>query len=204
MFTGLIEEVGTIKVIESNKLVISCKKIIEGSKVGDSIAVNGLCLTITQLYSDSLAFHLSKTTRLISRFKPGEVKIGEEVNLERALLPTTRLGGHIVLGHVDGKVKIISINKSGEDTFIELLPPKELLPFIVNKGSVALDGISLTVSSVLSSSFRVTVIPHTLSFTNLKNKRVGDLMHLEVDVIARYLNNFIKFGAGYGQNNLFD
>lgn len=200
MFTGLIEEVGRVKQLDNNKLYISCNNILKDSNIGDSIAVNGLCLTITEMFSNYLVFHLSKTTRDISRFKPGEIRVGEEVNLERALLATSRFGGHIVQGHVDGLAKIISIEKMSEDTFFEFLPPPQLRTFIANKGSVALDGISLTVSSIMSSSFVVTVIPHTLNYTNLKNKRVGDFVHIEVDIIARYIDNFIRFGAYYGEN----
>ncbi len=197
MFTGLIEETGKVKQLESTKLHIYCKKVIEGSKVGDSIAVNGLCLTITDIYANYLSFYISKTTREHSRFNPGEIMTGEAVNLERALTFSSRLGGHIVQGHVDGKAKIIEIKKVRDDTFIELLYPKNLKYFIVNKGSVSLDGISLTVSDVLSSSFIVTVIPHTFSETNLKNKKAGDFMHIEADIISRYVYHLSKLGGTY-------
>ena len=195
MFTGLIEEVGKVKAINNKELHISCNKILDDSKIGDSIAVNGLCLTITNIGSDSLKFHTSLTTIENSRFKTGKLHIGEQVNLERALLPTTRLGGHIVTGHVDGITKIISIKKKDEDTYIEFLFPEELKYFIAAKGSVAIDGISLTISKVLSSSFIVTVIPHTFENTNLKEKRVNDFTHIEVDIFARYSYNILKTGG---------
>ncbi len=195
MFTGLVEEVGKVKSIKNNEISIYCKKILDDCKLGDSIAINGLCLTIVDISKDYLSFHTSSTTIENSRFKVGDIHINEEVNLERAVLPTTRLGGHIVSGHVDGKVKIILINKKNEDTFFEFLYPKELKYFIALKGSVAIDGISLTISNVLSSSFMVTVIPITLQNTNLKNKRINDFVHIEVDIFARYSYNILKSGG---------
>ncbi len=195
MFTGLVEEVGKVKSIKNNEISIYCKKILDDCKLGDSIAINGLCLTIVDISKDYLSFHTSSTTIENSRFKVGDIHINEEVNLERAVLPTTRLGGHIVSGHVDGKVKIILINKKNEDTFFEFLYPKELKYFIALKRSVAIDGISLTISNVLSSSFMVTVIPITLQNTNLKNKRINDFVHIEVDIFARYSYNILKSGG---------
>ena len=195
MFTGLIEEVGKVKAINNKELHISCNKILDDSKIGDSIAVNGLCLTITDISSSYLKFHTSLTTIENSRFKTGKLHIGEHVNLERALLPTTRLGGHIVTGHVDGITKIISIKKKDEDIYMEFLFPKELKYFIAVKGSVAIDGISLTISKILSSSFIVTVIPHTFENTNLKEKKINDFTHIEVDIFARYSYNILKTGG---------
>ena len=200
MFTGLIEEVGRVKSVDSSNLFINCKKILEDIKLGDSIAVNGLCLTVTKIYSSFLSFHVSKTTKQLSRFNPGDIQTGEYVNLERALTVNTRLGGHFVLGHIDGKAEIISFERKGEDSFFELLYPKNLKPFIVEKGSVTLDGISLTVSKILSRSFIVTVIPHTLNSTNLAKKRIGDFMHIEADILARYINHLFLNGGNYGQN----
>ncbi|MBN2545101.1 MAG: riboflavin synthase [Spirochaetes bacterium] len=197
MFTGIIEETGKVKQLETSRLHIYCKKVIEGSKIGDSIAVNGLCLTITDIYPKYLSFYISKTTKEHSRFNHGEIMIQEEVNLERALTFSSRLGGHIVQGHVDGKAKIISMDRIRDDTFIEFLYPKNLKYFIVNKGSVSLDGISLTVSDILSSSFKVTVIPHTFNETNLKNKKIGDYMHIETDIISRYVYHLSKLGGTY-------
>jgi riboflavin synthase len=195
MFTGLIEEVGKVKTLKSNELSIYCNRILEDSKIGDSIAVNGLCLTITEINDNFIKFHTSLTTVENSRFKIGKINIGEFVNLERALLPTTRLGGHIVTGHVDGIAKIISIRKKGEDIYIEFLFPKELKSYIAAKGSVAIDGISLTISKLLTSSFIVTVIPHTFENTNLKEKRVNDFTHIEIDIFARYSYNILNTGG---------
>lgn len=197
MFTGLVEEVGKIKALKSQELHISCSKVLEDAAVGDSIAVNGLCLTITKIYPGYASFHISPTTKKHSRFSPGEVKTGELVNLERALRLDTRLGGHMVSGHVDGKAKIIALNRQGEDIYIEFLYPSHLKNFIVNKGSVCIDGISLTVSELKSASFTITVIPHTLDVTNLQQKRIGDYVHIEVDMIARYLYHFYLTGGSY-------
>ena len=195
MFTGLIEEIGKIKSISSSEISVSSKKIIADSKIGDSISINGLCLTITRINRDSFMFHTSETTKVHSRFNIGEMHIGEELNLERALSLGDKLGGHIVLGHVDDKARIISITKKGEDTFFEFFYPEELKYFIAPKGSIAVDGISLTISDVKSRSFEVTVIPHTLSSTNLKNKRINDYVHIEVDLFSRYIFNIIKTGG---------
>lgn len=195
MFTGLIEEIGRVKSIKNNELSIYCKKILDDCKPGDSIAINGLCLTITDISRNYLTFHTSSTTMENSRFKIGDIHINEEVNIERALLPAARLGGHIVLGHVDGKAKIISINKKNEDSFFEFLYSKELKYFIALKGSVAIDGISLTISRVLSSSFMVTVIPATFQNTTLRNKRINDSVHIEVDLFARYSYNILNKGG---------
>jgi riboflavin synthase len=195
MFTGLIEEVGLVKKITESEIEISSKKLIETAMVGDSIAVNGLCLTITKMVYGSLFFHISKTTKENSRFNIGEIRAGEEVNLEAAIRLGGKFGGHIVQGHVDGKIKIISINKKGEDIFFEFFYPEDLRKFIAEKGSVSIDGISLTVSKVLSRSFVVTVIPHTVSMTNLKNKKAGDSVHLEVDFFARYIFNILNNGG---------
>lgn len=195
MFTGLIEELGTVRYLNSQELAISCKIITDDVKIGDSIAVNGTCLTVTKIYPDYLTFHVSPTTSKHSCFNPGQMRTGAVVNLERALAVGARLGGHIVSGHVDGKARIISVNKQGEDTYFEFLYPKELKHYIVNKGSVCIDGISLTISETRSASFIITVIPHTLVSTNLQYRRSGDFVHIEADIFARYLHHFYITGG---------
>lgn len=192
MFTGLIEEIGSVKAINNNEISVFCKKILVDSKIGDSISINGVCLSITKIYFDYLSFHVSPTTTELSRFKTGDIRTGEKVNLERALIPEDRLGGHIVSGHIDGKAKIISIKKKGNDTYFEFLCPKEFKNLIAPKGSIAIDGISLTVSNIASASFVTTIIPHTLQSTNLGQKRVGDFVHIEVDIFARYIYHIMK------------
>lgn len=201
MFTGLIEEVGKVKSFTNNELTVICHKILEGSILGDSIAVNGVCLTLTKIISNQLTFHVSPNTATLSRFNASDIRPGELVNLERALTLKTRLGGHLVQGHIDGKAKIITINKKDEDYYFELIYPHQLKAFVVNRGSICLDGISLTISKTLSTSFIVTVIPHTIKDTNLQEKRVGDYMHIEADLFARYTYNIlIQGGINYEKN----
>jgi riboflavin synthase len=195
MFTGLIEEVGRLKKIGRDLIEISCRKILSDAKVGDSISVNGLCLSIVKIFPDALAFHVSPTTVRNSRFSPGQMRAGEAVNLERALTVNSRLGGHIVSGHVDGTAKIISIKKQGKDYFFEFLHPKDLKYFIVPKGSVCIDGISLTISAVMSSSFEATIIPQTFNSTNLKDKKPYDNVHIEADIFARYIHHILLKGG---------
>ena len=199
MFTGIIEELGILKEIKSNgELTIEADKIVEDAKIGDSICINGVCLTITEINKNNLKFHISETTMKIGRFN--SMKPKEILNLERAMQLNGRFGGHIISGHIDGLVRIIDIKKRGEDTFFEFLYPKEFRNMFVPRGSVAIDGISLTISSILSSSFVVTVIPHTLNNTNLKIKRVNDLCHFETDMFLRYINNILSNGVYYGKN----
>ncbi|HOJ64633.1 MAG TPA: riboflavin synthase [Spirochaetota bacterium] len=199
MFTGIIEELGILKEFKYNgDLIVQAEKVVKDSKIGDSISVNGVCLTVTEINKNFLKFHLSETTRKIGRFK--EMKSQEILNLERAMQATDRFGGHIVSGHIDGLLRIINIQKRGDDTFFEFLYPKEFRNMFIPKGSVAIDGISLTISDVMSSSFVVTVIPHTLNNTNLKTKRVNDMCHFEVDIFLRYINNILSNGVYYGKN----
>ncbi|HOV15097.1 MAG TPA: riboflavin synthase [Spirochaetota bacterium] len=200
MFTGIIEETGILKSISNGKILISVKTILSDLKIGDSVAVNGVCLTVTGIDSSLISFDVSPTTTKLSRFKVGEMRIGEDVNLERALSLNTRLGGHIVSGHIDGVCKIIEITKKDESFFYEFLYPKEIKSLIIPKGSVTIDGISLTISNVLSSSFLVTVIPQTIKETNLKNKRVGDFTHIEADIFARYIKHILLSEGLDGEN----
>ena len=174
---------------------------------GDSVAINGVCLTATNISGNNITFHLSKTTMDLSNFKIGSIKNSARLNLERAMKPDSRFGGHIVSGHIDGKVKVINIEKRGDDHFFEFLYSSEIKKYIIPKGSVALDGISLTISSVLSSSFIVTVIPETIKNTNLIEKRVGDFVNIEIDIFARYIAHILLFGDfnykgedSYGKN----
>ncbi len=203
MFTGLIEEVGRLKIISNNEISIYCGKILEDIKTGDSVSVNGTCLTVTGVYSNFIKFHVSPTTVKYTRFKSGDIYINELVNLERALTLNTRLGGHVVTGHIDGKAEIISIRKLQNDYYFEFLYPKKLKTLIVEKGSIAIDGISLTISEVLSASFVVTVIKHTFNSTNLVQKKVGDAVHIEVDLFARYINNILVKGGFDGIDSRF-
>lgn len=184
MFTGIIEETGKVKSFDGKKLVIECSKVLERTQIGDSIAIDGCCQTVVSMTQNSFSADVSAETLRITK----GFKAGEEVNLERALTPQTRMGGHIVQGHVDGVAKYL-----GSMTF-EI--SEELDKYIVYKGSIAVDGVSLTVSKNQNRTFSVAVIPHTLENTTLKNLRTGDFVNIETDILGRYVEKFL-----YSKNN---
>lgn len=194
MFTGIIEEFGKIIRInrksDSMKLIISCNKVIQGISIGSSISVNGACLTVVEMSKNS--FEVELVSETIKRTNIGELKEGSLVNLERSLKISDRLEGHFVLGHVDG-VGIINKKESKENSFIvEIKVNSELTKYIVKKGGVAVDGISLTVVDVLSNSFNVSIIPHTYKNTTLGFKNTGDKVNIEVDILAKYVEKLFN------------
>ena len=180
MFTGIVEEIGKIKSFDGKKLVIECSNVLDGTKLGDSIAINGCCQTVVDLMSNYFSADVSSETLRITK----GFKTGERVNLERALTPQTRMGGHIVQGHVDGVAKYFG------DMSFEVSP--ELDKYIVYKGSITVNGVSLTVSKSEKNIFSVAIIPHTLENTNLKDLRVGDLVNIETDILGRYVEKFLS------------
>lgn len=188
MFTGIIEEIGQIKTIKNEDIEISCSKVLQDTKIGDSICVNGVCQTVTKLFENSFTAKLSQTTRNISTF--GNLKSGDYVNLERALTLSSRLGGHIVSGHVEGVGKIVKYEKLEEfyNLYIEI--PKELEKYIVKKGSITIDGISLTVADINNNIVIVSVIPHTYDNTNLKYK--NNFVNIETDILSKYVEKFLS------------
>lgn len=196
MFTGIIEELGKVKSLKrtsrESRLVISAEKIMEDIHIGDSIAVNGVCLTVV-LFSDR-EFTVDVMNETFMRSSLGNLRIGDEVNLERAMAANGRFGGHIVSGHIDGTARIKACFDDGNAKWYEIAAGAELLEGIVMKGSVAIDGISLTVSKVSAQSFSVSIIPHTLDATVLKNKRPGDVVNIETDVIGKYVKQFVNGG----------
>lgn len=196
VFTGIVEELGRVKSLKrtsrESRLVISAKKIIEDLHIGDSIAVNGVCLTVV-LFSEG-EFTVDVMNETFMRSSLGNLRIGDEVNLERAMAADGRFGGHIVSGHIDGTAKIKACFDDGNAKWYEISAGPELLDGIVMKGSVAIDGISLTVSKVSEQSFSVSIIPHTLDATVLKDKRPGDVVNIETDVIGKYVKQFVKDG----------
>ena len=196
MFTGIVEELGKVKSLKrtsrESRLVISAKKIMEDIHIGDSIAVNGVCLTVV-LFSDR-EFTVDVMNETFMRSSLGNLRIGDEVNLERAMPANGRFGGHIVSGHIDGTARIKACFDDGNAKWYEIAAGSELLEGIVMKGSVAIDGISLTVSKVSAQSFSVSIIPHTLDATVLKNKRPGDVVNIETDVIGKYVKQFVNGG----------
>jgi riboflavin synthase len=197
MFTGLIEQVGTVRSLQvrgSTALAeIAAQGMTQGLREGDSIAVNGTCLTVAGLSQQGFNAELSEET--LSRTSFGEMQPGSKVNLERPLLPTTRLGGHFVQGHVDGVGKVASIQSENGFACYEFSFPADLQPYIVEKGSIAVDGISLTVARLRRHSFQVAVIPHTLANTNLRDRRVGDSVNLECDILAKYVESLLSYRA---------
>ena len=195
MFTGIIEELGVIRNISihgtSGEIAIEAEEVLKGTKIGDSIAVNGICLTVTSLQSNGFTADVMAET--VRRSSLGSAKKGERVNLERAMAADGRFGGHIVSGHIDGTGKIISYKKEENAIWVEIETPEHILRLIMEKGSICIDGISLTVAEVGSQSFKVSVIPHTGEMTTLLKKKQGDLVNLENDVIGKYVERLLGF-----------
>ena len=198
MFTGIVEETGTVLFMDFStdygKLHIQAKKVLEGTKVGDSIAVNGVCLTVTQL--KSVRFVADVMPETVHRSSLGALKSGSRVNLERAMAADGRFGGHMVSGHIDGTGTIKHIEKDGNAIRYQISASENILQGIVEKGSIAIDGISLTVASVNDKEFEISVIPHTLQETILADKREGAVVNLETDIIGKYVKRLLSFPAG--------
>ncbi len=189
MFTGIIEEVGTVAGLEGQRLTIAASKVLEDVKLGDSIAVNGACLTVVDFESSRFSVELAPET--LKRTSFGSWAPGRQVNLERPLAVSDRLGGHIVQGHVDATGRIASLKPDGDCVIFRVTCPKRLMRYIVEKGFVAVDGMSLTVVKVGASSFTLSVIPYTLSNTNLQTQAKGGRVNLEVDIVAKYVESLI-------------
>lgn len=190
MFTGIIEEVGQVARIGGGNLVIDCHKVLEDVQLGDSIAVNGVCLTVTHF--DKSSFTADVMPETVRRTSLAELKKGSPVNLERALTLASRLGGHIVSGHIDGTGEIVQFADEGNAILMTVSADSSLLRYIVEKGSVALDGISLTVAKVTDSNFTVSLIPHTREVTNLGSKKIGSPINIETDVLGKYVEKMLK------------
>ena len=198
MFTGIVEEVGTVRHVlsgnQSGEIAIRAAKVLEGTKVGDSIAVNGVCLTVTALSADGFTADVMPET--LRRSNLGMLRAGDRVDLERAMAANGRFGGHIVSGHIDGVGRILEQRREGNAVWVRILAPPEILRLIVEKGSVAIDGISLTVAAVSDTDFQVSVIPHTGSETILLTKGPGDQVNLENDVIGKYVERLMRPDPG--------
>lgn len=195
MFTGIIEEIGTIKSINSNgissQLCISANKILEDTKIGDSIAVNGVCLTVTSIKSNLFTADVMAET--LRRSNLGSLLPQSKVNLERAMPANGRFGGHIVSGHIDGTGTIVETKPEGNAVWIKINCSDNLLKYIIHKGSITIDGISLTVAKVTDSDFSVSIIPHTAANTTLLQKKSGDVVNLENDVVGKYIEKLLSF-----------
>jgi len=196
MFTGIIEEQGTIASVRQGAkgavLTIKAKKVLEGTAIGDSIATNGVCLTVTQIHGDT--YDVDVMAETMRRSNLGELKAGNHVNLERALRLDSRLGGHIVSGHIDGTGKIKSLKREDNAVWVTIAADKKILRYIVEKGSITIDGISLTVATVSGEDFAVSIIPHTGEETGLLKKNPGDTVNLENDLMAKYVEKLLGLG----------
>ena len=198
MFTGIIEETGKLLSVEkgaaSAVLTIGASLVTEGTRVGDSIAVNGVCLTVTKLGPDRFSADVMAET--LRRSSLGQLSVGAAVNLERALAVGGRLGGHIVSGHIDGTGRITEIRQEDNAVWYRIEADAKLLRYIVEKGSVTVDGISLTVAAVDGRSFQVSVIPHTREVTSLSDRKIGDRVNLENDIIGKYVERLLGGSSG--------
>ena len=193
MFTGIIEELGSVRSIEERgenaRLVISAHVVTEGTNHGDSISVNGVCLTALDIEADSFAADVSRET--LQRLTLGSLKPGAPVNLERAVTPATRLGGHIVQGHVDARGQFVGVENHGESWTVTIAYPKEIARYLVFKGSVAVEGISLTIAGLASDHFEIAIIPKTWEVTNFSQLKPGDPVNIEVDIIGKYVEKLL-------------
>ena len=192
MFTGIIEETGKILTITEKIVVIEADVVLKDTKIGDSIAVNGVCLTVTDLKNNSFSADISPETYKITALK--ELKTNSIVNLERAMAANGRFGGHIVSGHVDSIAKIISIEKQSEFYNIKIELNDSSSKYVVKKGSITIDGISLTVAEIQNNIISIAIIPHTYENTNLKTHQKDDLVNIEVDIFAKYIEKFLSTG----------
>ncbi len=194
MFTGIIEAMGNIKAInitgQGARLVIATSSLdMSDVKLGDSIATNGICLTVVAV--DSTSFSADVSNETLTRTGFANYQTGQIVNLEKAMLPTTRFGGHMVSGHVDAVVAISAIEHNGNSIEYWLEMPSDLAPYIAEKGSITIDGTSLTVNSLTQDKFRLTIVPHTTAQTIIANYQVGTKVNIEVDLIARYIERLL-------------
>ena len=195
MFTGIIEEVGTVRELkignEFSNIKIECSKVLEKTNIGDSIATNGVCLTVIEKGENYFRANVMEET--LKRSSLGDYELQAKVNLERALCFNGRLGGHIVSGHIDGTGKIVNIEEKTDGIWFSIKASNNILKYIIEKGSICIDGISLTVAYVDENLFNVSVIPHTFKNTNLIYKKINSNVNLECDLIGKYIEKFITF-----------
>ena len=190
MFTGIVEELGTVAAC-GTRLVVSCSTVLADAQQGSSIAVNGVCLTAVDLTADSFVADLAPET--LARTNLGDLRVGERVNLERPMTLATRLSGHIVQGHVDATGDLIAIDELGDGNWwMRVRMPSALDRYLVSKGSIAVDGISLTIATLKRDVLGVTIIPHTYANTTLGSRHAGDRVNLEVDVLAKHVEKLIR------------
>lgn len=204
MFTGIVEEIGKIAAISNYgnfiQLKVLAKKVLEDVSLGDSIAVNGICLTVTSFSTDYFTADVMPETLKRSSLK--YAKSGSSVNLERAMAANGRFGGHIVSGHIDGIGKILSITKDRNAIWYRISTDSEILKYIVEKGSITIDGISLTVAKVTDSDFSISAIPHTVAITILGQKKTGDTVNLENDILGKYVEKIVNYNNKQQKNTI--
>lgn len=188
MFTGIVEEIGSIKENVKNWLAISADKVIESMKVGDSIAVNGVCLTVINKHTQDFSVEIMPETKRLTNL--GKLHFGDKVNLERALSPQGRFGGHFVQGHIDGIGKLISLIPQENAVIANISAPAEIMKYVVKKCFIAVNGVSLTVTQSARDYFSVSLVTFTMQNSNLGLLKAGDLLNLEVDIIAKYIEKF--------------
>lgn len=200
MFTGIVEELGTVRRVlpgaQAGKITIAAREVLGGTRIGDSIAVNGVCLTVVALGDDEFTADVMPET--LRKSGLGQLKVGDPVDLERAMAADGRFGGHIVSGHIDGTGRIKEVRAEQNARIVTIEAPREILDLIVEKGSIAIDGISLTVVEVTRTTFSVSLIPHTAAQTVLLKKRAGDVVNLENDIVGKYVQKLLSGSAPQG------
>ncbi len=194
MFTGIVEEVGKVKSVQPGKLTVTAERALEGTKLGDSIAVNGACLTVIAI--DGAAFSIEVMPETLRRTNLGQLRPSDGVNLERALAMGDRMGGHFVQGHVDGVGRVLSLTPEEGAVLMRVQAPQEVMGYVVEKGFIAVDGVSLTIVSHDSASFTVSLVAYTRQNTILGSKKAGDMVNIEVDVLAKYVEQLARGKGG--------
>ena len=203
MFTGIVEELGTVVSLKrgskSAVLTIKGDQIFEDLKLGDSVAVNGVCLTATHMSGKT--FQADVMNETFNRSSLGTLKKGDVVNLERAMAANGRFGGHMVAGHIDDVGELVSVKQDDNAVWFTIKAPKKIMKYCIEKGSIALDGISLTIAKLTEDTLSVSMIPHTIQNTNFGNKKMGDLINLENDMVGKYIDNLIHFADDEDKHN---
>ncbi|MEX2275614.1 MAG: riboflavin synthase [Actinomycetota bacterium] len=189
MFTGIVEELGTVRSFDGERLAVACRTVASDAEIGDSIAVNGTCLTVVERAEEGLSFDVSEETSRRTSLR--RLDAGARVNLERPVTLVSRLGGHLVQGHVDGIGEVVEVRSADDGAEVEFAIPTELRRYVVEKGSITLDGVSLTVAALGAETFTVAMIPHTLAVTTFGSAGGGTPVNVEVDVVAKYVERFV-------------
>jgi len=200
VFTGIVEEIGSVSLVQPDRLTVKARTVIEGTRIGDSMAVNGACLTVTDIRADTFTVEVMPET--LRRTTTGRLRVGDVVNLERAVQMGGRMGGHMVQGHVDDTGRVTEVKPEGPAVLMRFAAPREVMRYVVLKGFIAVDGTSLTVVARDEASFTVSLVGITRQSTTLGKRRVGDTVNLEVDIIAKYVEALAEKGGGVSMDFL--